>query len=408
MRRHSRLLTMLLLLAVATAGGMSGGAGVAVAQSPQCDLNGPSHPAGDPTEPYYCQILEDSGEFSLGRLATASRRLDCPSYTDGHDLFNAFFTLWSSASSVTGAHLATLDWVSSTYTNWSITTSHYSRTQMLCQASDFDNDYPINDDGALLQTPYATAKATRVSARRAESPVHSARTAESPLRSAIAFLNRKRFPTARVTIECPTGREIVHAEGHIGYQRGAPDDSSLAPRVQVRTSGATAVASASAAKLGKHENATLVLTAVCGTDGTGPVGSGSSAADEIAGSNVADRIRAGASGDRVYAGAGDDTIDAGAGNDMVRAGAGADTVNGGTGENVVEGSSGDDTLYGGPSRDLLRGGPGADRLSGGGGNDRIDADDGHGSDRIGCGAGRDAVLADRGDRVSKDCERVIY
>jgi Ca2+-binding RTX toxin-like protein len=406
--RHSRLMTfrlsgvravvlLLLLLAVAATGGMSGGAGVAVAQSPQCDLNGPSHPPDDPTEPYYCQVLQYSGEFSLGRLATASRRLDCPSYSDGFDLFNAFFTLWSSASSVTGSHLATTDWVSSTYTNWSITTSHESRTQMLCQAADFQDDYPINDNGTLLQAPYASTSATGRSVRKGE----------SPLRSASAFLNRTRFPTARVTIDCPTGLEIVHAEGHIGYQRGAPRDSSLIPGVQITTSGATAAASASAAKLGRHDNATLVLTAVCGTAGTGRVNAGSAAGDEIAGSNAADRIRAGAAGDRVYAGAGDDTVDAGAGNDMVRAGAGDDTVNGGTGEDVVEGSSGDDTLYGGSTRDLLRGGPGADRLSGGGGNDRLDADDGNRSDRISCGAGRDTVLADRGDRVTKDCERVF-
>jgi hypothetical protein len=371
---------------------MAAGAGPAGAQV--CDLNGPSHPPDDPSDPYYCQVLEDTGEFSLGEWDTSTKRLDCPSYSDGFDTFNAYYTLWTSSSSVTATPFPWGSYISSTYTNWSVTTSHYARTQMLCQAADYDPSYPTNEAGSLLAAPSR------------HDPTAHVRKDSSHLLSATAPMKVKRYPTARVKIDCPAGTEVLHAEGHVLFREGAPRGSSRIPAVGIQTAATSAVASASSARLGPHRDAELDLTVACGPAKAGDVTGGTAHDDEIAGSNAADRITAGAGVDEVFAGGGDDTISAGADDDVVRAGAGNDSVSGGTGQNVVEGGSGDDTLVGGPERDLIRGGSGHDRLTGAGGNDRIDARDGRSGDTVSCGSGIDTVLADPGDDVAADCERV--
>ncbi|WP_353866690.1 hypothetical protein [Svornostia abyssi] len=88
-------------------------------------------------------------------------------------------------------------------------------------------------------------------------------------------------------------------------------------------------------------------------------------------------------------------------------GRGADVLRGMGGDDRLAGGAGDDRLHGGAGRDRLTGGPGRDALDGGPGDDVLDARDAAGGDRLTCGAGRDRAFADRGDRVARDCERVI-
>ena len=84
----------------------------------------------------------------------------------------------------------------------------------------------------------------------------------------------------------------------------------------------------------------------------------------------------------------------------------ADVLRGTQGRDLLRGLGGRDTLYGLGGDDTLVGGTGADRLFGGAGNDTLIGRDGA-RDRISCGSGRDVVQADPGDRVARDCERVV-
>jgi hypothetical protein len=61
---------------------------------------------------------------------------------------------------------------------------------------------------------------------------------------------------------------------------------------------------------------------------------------------------------------------------------------------------------GSAGNDVIRGSPMPDRIRAGAGNDTIDVRGG-GRDAVSCGSGRDRVYVGRGDRVSKNCERVV-
>ena len=118
------------------------------------------------------------------------------------------------------------------------------------------------------------------------------------------------------------------------------------------------------------------------------------------------RITGTAGNDTIVGTAGNDVINCGAGDDVVSGGAGNDTINCGAGNDRINGNSGNDSIKGNSDNDRITGSTGRDRISGGSGKDRINARDGRAGDRISCGIGRDTVWADRGDRVSRDCERV--
>lgn len=96
------------------------------------------------------------------------------------------------------------------------------------------------------------------------------------------------------------------------------------------------------------------------------------------------------------------------GADHLSGGGGADTLFGEDGNDLLLGGAGNDLLVGGPGNDQLVGGAGKDTLQGGPGADALDARDGAPGDTLSCGPGRDVVKADRGDRVSRDCEKVIW
>lgn len=95
------------------------------------------------------------------------------------------------------------------------------------------------------------------------------------------------------------------------------------------------------------------------------------------------------------------------GDDRLKGGKKDDLFRGLEGDDRLDGGAGDDRLFGGPGRDVLIGGPGQDVLDGGSGDDTLNGRDRRGGDRLTCGPGRDKAIADRGDRVARDCERVI-
>jgi hypothetical protein len=83
----------------------------------------------------------------------------------------------------------------------------------------------------------------------------------------------------------------------------------------------------------------------------------------------------------------------------------ASTMVGTVSAKTILGNDKPNTLLGTPAADVIYGKSGNDRIYGRGGNDRIYG--GPGADTISCGPGTDAVYADKGDKIAKDCERVI-
>jgi Ca2+-binding RTX toxin-like protein len=136
------------------------------------------------------------------------------------------------------------------------------------------------------------------------------------------------------------------------------------------------------------------------------IGGGENGNDLVQGGGGKDRITGGLGNDRLGGGSANDRLTGGPGRDRGNGDRGNDRAIGGRGNDRLSGGAGKDLLSGGPSNDRLNAGPGRDRLSGGTGRDRINTRDGKRGDRITCGRGRDTVIADRGDRVSRDCERV--
>ena len=118
-----------------------------------------------------------------------------------------------------------------------------------------------------------------------------------------------------------------------------------------------------------------------------------------------DRGKGGSGSDILRGASGPDRLGGGSGNDRMSGGSSGDRLTGDSGRDRLDGGSGNDRMSGGSSGDRLAGGSGSDRISAGSGNDRINTRDRR-RDRVSCGRGRDRVVADRGDRVSRDCERV--
>ncbi len=128
--------------------------------------------------------------------------------------------------------------------------------------------------------------------------------------------------------------------------------------------------------------------------------------DLIRGSFGNDVLHGVSGNDRLFGSRGRDRINGGSGRDSISAGSSSDRVAGDAGNDRINGNSGNDRIKGNSGNDRITGSTGRDRISGGSGRDRVNARDGRGGDRISCGIGRDSVVADRGDRVSRDCERV--
>ena len=126
---------------------------------------------------------------------------------------------------------------------------------------------------------------------------------------------------------------------------------------------------------------------------------GGATGDTITGFDGSDLLRGFAGDDRLSGGKGDDRLEGGAGDDRLFGGDGDDRLDGGPGTDRLSGGSGNDTLDGGKGNDTIEGGPG---------NDTISALDGNRlkGDTITCGAGTDKVTANRGDKVSRDCEKI--
>jgi hypothetical protein len=135
--------------------------------------------------------------------------------------------------------------------------------------------------------------------------------------------------------------------------------------------------------------------------------------DVLSGAGGPDCVTGQNGNDRLRGGIGDDLLSGGTGTDRLIGDAGRDELRGGAGNDSITGSAGLDVLVGEAGNDRLADSSGRDSFSGGPGNDRIDARDStpfgrRASDVVRCGSGRfDVALADRGDRVNRDCERVI-
>ncbi len=102
--------------------------------------------------------------------------------------------------------------------------------------------------------------------------------------------------------------------------------------------------------------------------------------------------------DYLLAGSGDDTVYGGPGRQLIDGGPGDDFLESGIGNGTITGGTGDDTIR-------LRGG-GLTKVDAGSGNDTIYAR-GTARAQIVCGRGRDVAHADAGDRVARDCERIV-
>jgi Tol biopolymer transport system component len=144
---------------------------------------------------------------------------------------------------------------------------------------------------------------------------------------------------------------------------------------------------------------------------------GTSGGDRLRGTRERDVISGGAGNDRIDANPGDrgpvhgdrddnDWVDGGPGADVIGAARGPDILNGGPGNDRIDGGRGADRISGGPGADRIQGGHYHDRIAAGRGNDTILSRDDI-SDFVICGPGFDVVLAERGDRIARDCERVI-
>ena len=129
--------------------------------------------------------------------------------------------------------------------------------------------------------------------------------------------------------------------------------------------------------------------------------------DRLYGAGGDDTLRGGSGVGHMRGGSGDDRLYGRGRADLAWGGSGADRISTGSGGDALWGGSGADELIAGDGRDLIVGGSGRDRVYAGAGRDRVDVAGG-GRDRVTCGSGRDVIRADRRDRVSRNCERVIY
>jgi Ca2+-binding RTX toxin-like protein len=102
-----------------------------------------------------------------------------------------------------------------------------------------------------------------------------------------------------------------------------------------------------------------------------------------------------------------DILDAGPGDDTVYGGPGPQLISGGGGDDLLESGIGDGAIDAGPGNDTIRlRGGGLTQISAGAGNDTIYAR-GTARARIRCGRGHDVAHVDAGDRVARDCERLV-
>ncbi len=102
-----------------------------------------------------------------------------------------------------------------------------------------------------------------------------------------------------------------------------------------------------------------------------------------------------------------DVLDAGSGDDTVYGGPGPQAIAGGAGDDFLEGGVGDGSITGGTGDDTIRlRGGGLVKVDAGPGNDAVYAR-GTARGQIRCGGGRDVAHADAGDRVARDCERIV-
>ncbi len=102
-----------------------------------------------------------------------------------------------------------------------------------------------------------------------------------------------------------------------------------------------------------------------------------------------------------------DVLDAGPGDDTVYGGPGPQLIAGGAGDDFLESGIGDGTITGGTGDDTIRlRGIGLTKIDAGTGNDTIYAR-GTARAQIRCGRGRDVAHVDAGDRVARDCERLV-
>lgn len=153
---------------------------------------------------------------------------------------------------------------------------------------------------------------------------------------------------------------------------------------------------------------------VTGDEGVDVV-SGGPGQDKLSGGDSRDFITGDSGNDSIDGQGGSNVIDGGAGDDVILGGEKVDSLNGGADEDTIKGragndgitgASGKDRLYGEGGNDRIEGGLGSDVISGGDGGDNIVSIDGQG-DSVRCGKGKDVVRADGGDKVSRDCEKVI-
>jgi RTX calcium-binding nonapeptide repeat (4 copies) len=358
------------------------------------------------TTNWECVLFHDSGTESIGRLATQSWGVLCNDATDlGDPMSNYLYAHIRSSTSVSIASSDTSWWDSGTYTNWSISTTHSYRSQVLCDSLDSAHlaleaaTQPIVPPPAVAWAP-PPAEA-RASGLRSHEPQRAVRAVVDPLPERHLHRAVAATGTTILTGSCEAGEEVSEAEAHL--TGGGRKSSSQRPTVQVSGRSVKATVRDAGSTRGK----TLYLHFVCAGERDQRIALEHGKHLVVAGKHGSSlRLRMG--DERAFGSARRDVITATSGKHVVWGGAGADVLRAGTGEDVLQGGTGDDRLVGGTGkRDMLVGGPGRNSYSGGPADDYINALEGTVRGVIRCGRGHDRVLAPRGTRVARDCETVV-
>ncbi len=292
----------------------------------------------------------------------------------------------------------TLNFTIPMYTKYNLTALFIPNGSVQSFPAPAFNNYEYFPPGALERTPrrvsHEAAGASETARRGRESRGGKAkRTTTVGVQTGTQSIGSSRRVTSRsrsITLSCPKGTYVLHADG----ASGGP-----ATRLGVSTSGRKVTITSPASNVGARMSA----QAFCRQDNMGMMIVGYKAY----GTRGPDLIRSGVKSGLAFAGPGPDRVALTGAGSMTWGGPGSDRI-------IVQGK--DSSSHGGPGRDrivakgtartMVIGGPGRDVLIGGKAVTHINAQDGNPGDRIICRSSKNVVMLDVGDITSGPCQVV--